>query len=131
MDFRNRPGHGAYRCETPGERIRHRHQGGWRHARHYHSVEIGVGGTGPMEAAVKLREYRAQQRFVIDDGSKVGEARRAAHTLANFEFDAEFAGKVAIAATELATNLLLQDRKSTRLNSSHSQISYAVFCLKK
>src|SRR2546430_12386632 len=29
------------------------------------------------------------------------------------------------------TRLLLnEDRKSTRLNSSHSQISYAVFCLK-
>src|SRR2546430_5250858 len=27
--------------------------------------------------------------------------------------------------------LLTRDRKSTRLNSSHSQISYAVFCLKK
>src|SRR2546430_12226906 len=26
---------------------------------------------------------------------------------------------------------LVADRKSTRLNSSHSQISYAVFCLKK
>src|SRR2546427_7386043 len=26
---------------------------------------------------------------------------------------------------------LYRDRKSTRLNSSHSQISYAVFCLKK
>src|SRR2546430_5209132 len=26
---------------------------------------------------------------------------------------------------------ILGDRKSTRLNSSHSQISYAVFCLKK
>src|SRR2546430_10226657 len=26
---------------------------------------------------------------------------------------------------------LASDRKSTRLNSSHSQISYAVFCLKK
>src|SRR3990167_8947098 len=25
----------------------------------------------------------------------------------------------------------MEDRKSTRLNSSHSQISYAVFCLKK
>src|SRR2546430_4394090 len=25
----------------------------------------------------------------------------------------------------------VQDRKSTRLNSSHSQISYAVFCLEK
>src|SRR3989475_7993627 len=27
--------------------------------------------------------------------------------------------------------ILVGDRKSTRLNSSHSQISYAVFCLKK
>src|SRR2546430_13528201 len=27
--------------------------------------------------------------------------------------------------------LQIGDRKSTRLNSSHSQISYAVFCLKK
>src|SRR2546430_13615361 len=27
--------------------------------------------------------------------------------------------------------LVFIDRKSTRLNSSHSQISYAVFCLKK
>src|SRR2546421_4554660 len=26
---------------------------------------------------------------------------------------------------------LFEDRKSTRLNSSHDQISYAVFCLKK
>src|SRR2546430_3970452 len=30
-----------------------------------------------------------------------------------------------------ARNQLRADRKSTRLNSSHSQISYAVFCLKK
>src|SRR5256886_13625885 len=29
------------------------------------------------------------------------------------------------------TEHLNSDRKSTRLNSSHSQISYAVFCLKK
>src|SRR2546429_6513311 len=28
-------------------------------------------------------------------------------------------------------NPVLQDRKSTRLNSSHGYISYAVFCLKK
>src|SRR3712207_7914740 len=27
--------------------------------------------------------------------------------------------------------LVLKDRKSTRLNSSHANISYAVFCLKK
>src|SRR5438477_3639840 len=30
-----------------------------------------------------------------------------------------------------AVSRLLQDRKSTRLNSSHMSISYAVFCLKK
>src|SRR2546430_5641790 len=29
------------------------------------------------------------------------------------------------------TSAVAGDRKSTRLNSSHSQISYAVFCLKK
>src|SRR2546422_5987195 len=29
------------------------------------------------------------------------------------------------------TDMVLQDRKSTRLNSSHGYISYAVFCLKK
>src|SRR2546430_11309347 len=29
------------------------------------------------------------------------------------------------------TAAFMRDRKSTRLNSSHSQISYAVFCLKK
>src|SRR5947207_4534774 len=28
-------------------------------------------------------------------------------------------------------SLLVEDRKSTRLNSSHTVISYAVFCLKK
>src|SRR2546430_8352961 len=45
---------------------------------------------------------------------------------------------IIIAALGLALALYLvtyvglgADRKSTRLNSSHSQISYAVFCLKK
>src|SRR5688572_32521078 len=32
---------------------------------------------------------------------------------------------------QIATDNQEEDRKSTRLNSSHSQISYAVFCLKK
>src|SRR2546430_10283213 len=50
-------------------------------------------------------------------------------------------GRLALAPTEIgprtsppmahaqATAFAAQDRKSTRLNSSHSQISYAVFCL--
>src|SRR5688572_31962230 len=36
-----------------------------------------------------------------------------------------------LAVKALAGAIGGQDRKSTRLNSSHSQISYAVFCLKK
>src|SRR2546427_3040739 len=40
----------------------------------------------------------------------------------------------ALVVSDLKTQELQEDggdRKSTRLNSSHSQISYAVFCLKK
>src|SRR5688572_32099358 len=36
-----------------------------------------------------------------------------------------------MADIERSGRAVRQDRKSTRLNSSHSQISYAVFCLKK
>src|SRR2546430_11140790 len=40
---------------------------------------------------------------------------------------AEWPREIIQAAPAITTT----DRKSTRLNSSHSQISYAVFCLKK
>src|SRR5688572_31974544 len=48
-----------------------------------------------------------------------------------------FGGRVDASAPDTHANdvkvfgMLAGDRKSTRLNSSHSQISYAVFCLKK
>src|SRR2546430_7536721 len=41
------------------------------------------------------------------------------------------AAKASHATWDDVPNLATTDRKSTRLNSSHSQISYAVFCLKK
>src|SRR3712207_7202594 len=34
-------------------------------------------------------------------------------------------------SSDAATSIERSDRKSTRLNSSHANISYAVFCLKK
>src|SRR2546430_8287657 len=40
-------------------------------------------------------------------------------------------GKGATLVKEREGRAMAADRKSTRLNSSHSQISYAVFCLKK
>src|SRR3712207_7009918 len=36
-----------------------------------------------------------------------------------------------VPANSVAEVIALADRKSTRLNSSHANISYAVFCLKK
>src|SRR5688572_31622567 len=47
------------------------------------------------------------------------------HARENFAFAADGAD------ARGAHRQVLRDRKSTRLNSSHSQISYAVFCLKK
>src|SRR5688572_31999770 len=49
----------------------------------------------------------------------------------------EFASRIQVGAQALVEDhgagakFTGEDRKSTRLNSSHSQISYAVFCLKK
>src|SRR5258707_8440852 len=44
---------------------------------------------------------------------------------------AELAHLLDIRPWELGFCVELRDRKSTRLNSSHANISYAVFCLKK
>src|SRR2546430_3375824 len=44
--------------------------------------------------------------------------------------DPKWKGRIGLEATD-SEWLATIDRKSTRLNSSHSQISYAVFCLKK
>src|SRR5688572_31581100 len=50
------------------------------------------------------------------------------HTVQTFVSDKIF--DVAREGLDIGLKDIL-DRKSTRLNSSHSQISYAVFCLKK
>src|SRR5688572_32366294 len=54
--------------------------------------------------------------------------RDAAHWLLASELPAA-AGELEVLPP--GAPLAARDRKSTRLNSSHSQISYAVFCLKK
>src|SRR3989442_10519893 len=45
--------------------------------------------------------------------------------------DKDTSGCLVVAKTEPVLRALQADRKSTRLNSSHVRISYAVFCLKK
>src|SRR2546430_6985545 len=53
-----------------------------------------------------------------------GSDRRRCHQLMLRRFSAQL-------GTAARSRSSRKDRKSTRLNSSHSQISYAVFCLKK
>ena len=58
--------------------------------------------------------------ILLTDGASVRQ-RLLAVGAERIDIDATTAGKATIDG----------DRKSTRLNSSHDQISYAVFCLKK
>src|SRR5688572_31581175 len=65
----------------------------------------------------------------IDDAHDLGGARNLQPHDVDFLVAAQVdALNDAHHATDVAGTI---DRKSTRLNSSHSQISYAVFCLKK
>src|SRR3712207_7598222 len=61
-----------------------------------------------------------------DQADLDAQARHVSHVLGD---GAEGGGVEAIVAP--AHQRLAGDRKSTRLNSSHANISYAVFCLKK
>src|SRR5690606_41662343 len=61
-------------------------------------------------------------KTTIEQGLDVWSLRCAAETLAT-------TNKVVIAGEFRGTDAVTKDRKSTRLNSSHVKISYAVFCL--
>src|SRR3712207_8169656 len=57
-----------------------------------------------------------------------------AFSLDHLAHEGDFEGvavTVQVAALALVVGNPVSDRKSTRLNSSHANISYAVFCLKK
>src|SRR5688572_32902985 len=70
-----------------------------------------------------FRSERQHEEPMILNRIRRGEQMRAMQGFAQAVLE-EYADKHCLGET-------LQDRKSTRLNSSHSQISYAVFCLKK
>src|SRR3712207_8608986 len=75
----------------------------------------------------KLDPAEGIQDAQLNDGARLhvvhGDIARDGHTLVNVR---KFTGVAFRSLTEL-----VEDRKSTRLNSSHANISYAVFCLKK
>src|SRR5205814_7326982 len=91
-------------------------------ARLQHARDLALAGhhkTALLEARAILLTLRDEQ------GEKVDAVRRGALKLAG-DLCAVYLDDPRCAAVEYR-----EDRKSTRLNSSHLGISYAVFCLKK
>src|SRR5437588_7596273 len=66
----------------------------------------------------------------ISIGGRINVTVDATSTAATLVFDVTFGGTMANIKMPLIQTTFT-DRKSTRLNSSHTVISYAVFCLKK
>src|SRR6266478_9933042 len=85
-----------------------------------------------------LNLYHIQWKFRDEVRPRFGLMRGREFLMKDaYSFDLDHAGathaynKMFVAYLRTFARLGLKDRKSTRLNSSHSQISYAVFCLKK
>src|SRR5690625_6692240 len=83
----------------------------------YWTVEGGVGSLGDGVGGSCLSPSRAHQSRLTFPSSAMASSEQF--------------GPPSAEAHVLKTKLPDRDRKSTRLNSSHVAISYAVFCLKK
>src|SRR5690606_41458403 len=76
-----------------------------------------------VKAACRITQYLAQSRVFPAPGPDRHQPARLSH-----------AGRGTVGRRDARRKTLggaIEDRKSTRLNSSHVKISYAVFCLKK
>src|SRR5207248_5128125 len=87
----------------------------------------------------QLLERPRRRRHGPDDSSAGHDRRREVHRPASLRWDRDGALHHALGPQQSShprrrrrvRPLRAEDRKSTRLNSSHRTISYAVFCLKK
>src|SRR5690625_5371267 len=93
-----------------------------------------VPGVGVKRATNLLKEYQTLDN-IYDNLDKIT-AKKLNENLTNHKDDAYLSYDLATIKRDSPIEISLEDlnysdRKSTRLNSSHVAISYAVFCLKK
>src|SRR5690606_40989848 len=100
----------------------------WRESTRYAPRDQQPGGGRPLQVPDgPLSEHDARE-LLPTAGVPVVPAKLAATANEAVEMAASFDSPVVLKVCSAA---IAQDRKSTRLNSSHVKISYAVFCLKK
>src|SRR5690554_7757688 len=83
--------------------------------------------SGPPAGDPEIRQGFAECTAAVQKTDRLSRMRQEKAMPRSIQgtFEPEFAPVVQMLQD------MLQDRKSTRLNSSHVRISYAVFCLKK
>src|SRR2546427_10058371 len=103
-------------------------------------TRIRIAQQGVARLSVNRTNLHIYASVVSEDGTKVLASASTAEAEVRTQLGAIGKGGNVAAATLIGKRIAEKakaagvekvDRKSTRLNSSHSQISYAVFCLKK
>src|SRR2546430_5178878 len=115
-------------------RVDWRHKGGRYHDRvlFFFQAEDGIRDltvTGVQTCALPI--YLLGGRVSAHHDEELGRSRHGHGTQDTFVRPMRIFSGIQPTGEKHLGNYIGADRKSTRLNSSHSQISYAVFCLKK
>src|SRR3712207_8696927 len=88
--------------------------------------------TSPPPAALKkLKPSPRSSRTKNCDAAMNGVAMTTSSDVEKFAHTSSGMRKKLMPGARMVMIVTRKDRKSTRLNSSHANISYAVFCLKK
>src|SRR6185436_20905261 len=91
----------------------------------YHGVDLMKGGGEQWDPKYRALNPQARVPTLVHDGLNI------AQSIAIIEYLEEMFHQPALLPRDPEGRARVRDRKSTRLNSSHQIISYAVFCLKK
>src|SRR2546430_13281905 len=114
------PHHSHTQAASPNHRCSSRNSTAWAYPMGYFLIDQ-LSRSAPAVAATAVSALLIDGEVASDAASSASFATGCAAADSCFAYLSKPNPRKIVAA----------DRKSTRLNSSHSQISYAVFCLKK